>query len=61
MESDGMRVPITRHDTDGTVIDGTAEREQTHEGSTISDFRDLDGNELSLPPGSSFRVEGFFE
>lgn len=45
-----MRVAITRHDADGTVIDGTA----LCEGTEISDFRDLDGEPLALPPGSSF-------
>ena len=48
------RIPIIRRDADGTVIDGTARLSDDRR--TIDDFRDLDGNELSLPPGSSFEV-----
>lgn len=48
------RITITRHDTDGTVIDGTAEL--VGPGS-VRDFRDLDGYPLALPPGSSFELD----
>lgn len=47
------RVPVTRHDADGTVIHGTAQADP--EGG-VSDFRDLAGKELVLPPGSSIRI-----
>lgn len=46
------RIPITRHDADGTVVDGTAE----HEGTRVHDFRDLSGEPLGLPPGASFVI-----
>lgn len=48
-----MRIPVTRHDLDGTIIDGTAE----YDGHGLTDFRDLDGLPLVLPPGSSFVVD----
>jgi 3-deoxy-D-manno-octulosonate 8-phosphate phosphatase KdsC-like HAD superfamily phosphatase len=46
------RIPITRRDLDGTLIDGTAQLDEAE--ATISDFRDLDGVQLVLPPGSQF-------
>lgn len=53
-----MRIPIIRKDEDGTVIDGTAEYKRFETGKwTINDFRDLEGNELPLPPKSSFEVD----
>ena len=48
------RIPIIRRDADGTFTDGTARISDDRR--TIDDFRDLDGNELSLPPGSAFEV-----
>ncbi len=52
-----IRIPITRHDSDGTILDGTAAAIRTSEHAfTINDFRDLDGEELILPPGSRFEV-----
>lgn len=56
-----MRIPITRHDEDGTIIDGTAESDVQVVGGTavygtIHDFCDLDGEPLVLPPGSTFEV-----
>lgn len=48
------RVPITRTDADGTVIDGTAQIDRTDRAVSITDFRDLDGRPLNLPPGSRF-------
>lgn len=52
-----MRVPIVRRDEDGTRIDGTAAYDHVDRGGIIVyDFRDLDGEPLGLPPGSSFEV-----
>jgi hypothetical protein len=52
-----VRVPIIRPDADGTITDGTAELVRTiPSGIKVRDFRDLDGNELILPPKSSFEV-----
>lgn len=52
-----MRVPITRHDVDGTVVDGTAALVILEDGTRrVHDFRSLDGEPLVLPPGSSFVV-----
>lgn len=49
------RIPIIRRDEDGTVVDGTAELIIVDENSfRVVDFRDLDGEELHLPPQSSF-------
>jgi hypothetical protein len=49
------RIPIIRRDQDGTVIDGTAEVIVLEPGEfQVTDFRDLDGNVLILPPQSSF-------
>ena len=48
------RVPIIRRDTDGAIIDGTARLMRQGEHILLNDFRDLDGHELELPPGSSF-------
>ena len=54
---DTLRVPVVRRDKDGTVVDGTALWEdQGTPGFMLSDFRDLDGNPMSLPPGSSFEI-----
>lgn len=52
------RIPFIRRDPDGTIIDGTANAVAFEEGSglVLDDFRDLDGNELDLPPGSTFEV-----
>jgi hypothetical protein len=52
----GERVPIFRQDLNGLVTDGTAARERTDRGWSLTDFRDLDGNPLVLPPGSSITV-----
>lgn len=50
------RLPITRRDVDGTIIDGTAALSATPSGGfMLHDFRDLDGRELCLPSGSEFR------
>lgn len=50
------RLPIIRREVDGTVTDGTCE--VTHFGNRTSygDFRDLDGNELVLPPMARFEI-----
>lgn len=48
----GERVPIQRVDADGTVTEGTAELA----GSSVHDFRDLNGEPMMLPPGASFVV-----
>lgn len=46
-----MRIPIVRlDDCDDHVDDGTAE----WDGDQVSDFRDLEGRELNLPPGWKF-------
>ena len=54
-----MRVPMTRRDRDGTMTDGTAAIvEHPSTGALyLTDFRDLDGRELELPPGSSFDIQ----
>jgi hypothetical protein len=52
----GERVPIYRQELNGTITDGTAERVRTDNGWSLSDFRDLDGNPLVLPPGASITV-----
>lgn len=51
-----QRIPIIRRDADGTIVDGTAELiiEANGTGFSVVDFRDLDGEELILPPQSSF-------
>lgn len=49
-----QRLPIIRRDSDGTIIDGTAD--VSEDGLKIGDFRDLAGNEMPLPPGSAFEV-----
>lgn len=50
------RIPITRRDPDGTVIDGTARVITDGTEQRLDDFRDLDGNPLSLPPGAAFHI-----
>lgn len=53
----GERIPFIRRDADGTIIDGTAAVGRNEDDSmTIHDWRDLDGNVLQLPPGSSFEI-----
>lgn len=56
------RIPIIRRDADGTVVDGTAELmlAMTDDKlmASMHDWRDLDGNELPLPPGSSYEAIG---
>lgn len=52
-----MRIPITRHDADGTITDGTARARGVGPGRLeIDDWRDLDGEPLDLPAGSEFNV-----
>jgi len=51
-----MRVPIVRADRDGTITDGTADATLVDGKVLLSDFRDLDGRELTLPPGSRFVI-----
>lgn len=51
-----MRIPITRHDADGATVDGTAAIAWNDGQWHVYDFRDLDGAELILPPGSSFKI-----
>lgn len=50
------RIPITRHDPDGTVTDGTARMILTATGRGLDDFRDLDGEPMCLPPGAAFHI-----
>lgn len=49
------RIPIVREDSDGTITDGTAR--VSRGGRQIDDFRDLDGEPLDLPPGSSYLID----
>jgi hypothetical protein len=49
-----LRVPIVRRDADGTCVDGTAELGVDSDGLWLGDFRDLDGELLPLPAGSSY-------
>lgn len=50
------RIPIIRRLEDGTIDDGTARYIERADGFGLADFRDLDGNEMVLPPGASFEV-----
>jgi len=51
------RIPIVRRLADDTVTDGTARQTVDGDGDwTITDFRDLDGQPLDLPPGASFEI-----
>lgn len=62
LPSDGDRIPVTRHDADGTIVDGTAMivTKQDDDGFTwyvgAGDFRDLDFEPMTLPVGSEFRI-----
>lgn len=49
-----MRIPIVRRLQDDTVVDGTADVRVVPGGIDVTDFRDLDGHPLALPPGASF-------
>lgn len=54
---DQLRIPIIRRAEDGTVTDGTALWEERENGGfSISDFRDLDGEPLPIPPGGSIEM-----
>lgn len=57
MAYQSIRIPITRHDKDGKVIDGTAAYADRANGCEVFDFRDLGGHKLSLPPGSRFEFD----
>lgn len=50
-----MRVPISRRDPDGTMIDGTARCVPLDGGGwALDDFVDLEGQPLDLPVGSEY-------
>jgi hypothetical protein len=51
------RIPIIRRLADDTVTDGTAAMNVGEHGMTLSDFRDLDGVELTLPAGARFEID----
>lgn len=52
------RLPFTMTNREGVVVsDGTCSYEYGGDGRLrVSDFRDLDGAEMVLPPGYSFQV-----
>jgi hypothetical protein len=53
-----VRLTITKHLADGTIVDGTAAWEERRDGTArVWDFRDLDGEPMILEPGASFHVE----
>lgn len=52
-----IRLPFTLIGPDGhAVADGTCAYEQVDNVLRVTDFRDLDGVEMELPPGHSYRV-----
>lgn len=54
------RVAVSRHDPDGTVVDGTARLDRGPDGTpaVVSDLRDDDGNPLPVPDGAIIAVGG---
>lgn len=55
-----MRIPITKHMPDGSVIDGTALLMCNAETTQVSDFRGLDGEEMPLEAGACFKIDPLF-
>lgn len=56
------RIPIIRRNLDGTVTDGTAHVDLRTDGTWhVTDFRDLDGWLMGLPPGASFDIDVDFD
>lgn len=54
------RVAVSRHDPDGTVVDGTARLDRGPDGvpAVVSDLRDADGKPLPVPEGAIIAAGG---